>query len=174
MDFKMNRNGAGYYDETAYKAFRDMAKPGEIWTASVSGREREVLVIKNHGTHCNVLALLDECKAKHLVEITSKSLKYTEPRMLQYLFNDNLTSYVKALSAEEFNKILDEIEEALELNIYRPDAQDAKDELEAAQNKIKHLEEQLAEAKKLPAPSDGIYKRLYDDLIDKLIEKKVV
>lgn len=174
MEFKMNRNGSGYKDETAYKAFKNMAKAGEIWTFNNFGNEKEVLVIKNHGTHCNVLTLLDDRRTKYCIEITSRSLKYTDPRMMQYLFNDNLGQFVKALSDEEFDKVLDEIEDALELNIYREDAKDAKDELDAAKNRIKHLEEELAAAKKLPAPADSIYKRLYDDLIDKLIDKKVL
>lgn len=171
MEFKMDRNGSGYKDETAYKAFKNMAKAGEIWTFNSFGNEKEVLVIKNHGTHCNVLTLLDECKTKYCIEINSRAKKYTDPRMMQYLFNDNLGQFVKALSDEEFDKVLAEIEDAMELNICRADA---KDELDAAKNRIKHLEEELAAAKKLPAPADSIYKRLYDELIDKLIDKKVL
>lgn len=172
MEFKMNRNGSGYYDETAFKAFKGMAKEGEIWTTGIGDREKEVLVIKNHGTHCNVLSLLDESKSKFCIEIKSRSLKYTDPRMMQYLFNDNLGQFVKALSEEDFDKVLDEIEEALELDICRADA---KDELEAAKNRITHLEEELeAERKKIVPGEESIYKRLYDELIDKLIDKKVL
>lgn len=174
MEFKMDRNGSGYKDETAFKAFKGMAKAGEIWTFNNFGNEKEVLVIKNHGGHCNVLSLLDECKTKHCIEINSRAKKYTDPRMMQYLFNDNLGQFVKALTGAEFDTVLDEIEDALGLDIYRADAKDAKDELDAAKNRIKHLEEELAAAKKLPAPADSIYKRLYDDLIDKLIDKKVL
>lgn len=176
MEFKMDRNGAGYKDETAYKAFKGMAKAGEIWTVNSNGVEKEVLIIKNHGKHCNVLTLLDECKNNWCIEVKSRSLKYTDPRMMQYLFNENFSQFVKALTGEEFDTVLDDIEDAMGLNIYRADAEDAKDELEAAKNRIKHLEEELEkERNRKVAPAEmAMYKHLYDELIDKLIDKKVL
>jgi flagellin-specific chaperone FliS len=87
-----------------------------------------------------------------------------------------LGQFVKALTGEEFDKVLDEIEDAMGLDIYRADAKDAKDELDAAKNRIKHLEDELeAERNRKVAPAEmAIYKHLYDELIDKLIDKKVL
>lgn len=183
MEFKMTRNGSGYYDETATKAFNGMAKSGEIWTAGNNGREREVIIIKNHGRMCNVLSLLDERKGNNCIEVVSRSLKYTDPRMIQYMFNDSLGQFVKALSDEEFDKVLDEVEDALEVNINRHIVNEEgagmlklyKESLEKANEKVKELETQLEEAKRAAAsPGDSIYKQLYDNLIDKLIDKKVM
>ena len=175
MEFKMNSNGSGCYDETATKAFNSMAKSGEIWTTVSGPREKEVIIIKNHGRMCNVLSLLDESKSNQCIEVVSRSLKYTDPRMIQYMFNDNLGQFVKALSEEEFDKLLDEVEDALELNVSRGFARETLDELEAAKERIVELEIQLEEAKRAVAtPGDSIYKQLYDNLIDKLIDKKVM
>lgn len=178
MDFKMNRNGSGVYDETAYKALMGAPKSGEVWTCMNGSKEKEVLIIKNHGTICNVLTLLDECKSSHCIEITSRSIKYTDPRMIQYFFNDNIGRFVKALSDEEFDKVLDEIEDALELNIYQAEESQEigklKEEVDNYKNEIKELQAKLSETKNIPVPSDSFYKRLYDELIDKLIDKKVM
>lgn len=170
----MNRNGSGVYDGTAYKAMMGAPKSGEIWTYG-SG-EKELLIIKNHGTLCTVLGLLPERKNKYCIEIASKALKYTDPRMIQYSFNDSMGQLVKALPEEEFDKVLDEIEDALEINIYQAEESEAiknlKAEVERERNLVTKLEAQLAEAKN--APAESVYKHLYDDLIDKLIDKKVM
>ena len=173
----MKRNGSGVYDGTAYKAMMGAPKPGEIWT--YNDGEKEVLVIKNHGTHSTVLSLLNECRNKNCIEITSKALKFTDPRMVQYAFNANMGQFVKALSDEDFDKVLDEIEDALEINIYQAEESEEikklKAEVDSERKLVKELETQLAEAKCAPAsPAESIYKRLYDDLIDKLIDKKVM
>ncbi len=172
MEFKMNRNGSGYYDETASKAFEGMAKPGEIWTVGYGDREKEVLIIKNHGKLCNVLSLLDESKNNHCIEIASRSLKYTDPRMLQYSFNDSMGQFVKALPDDEFDKVLDEIEDALELNIYRniyrPEAEEVNEAVEALEQKVKELEDLLAKAQEI---SDTNYKEKYQKLVLELIDR---
>lgn len=166
----MNRNGSGAYDGTAYRAIMGAPKSGEIWT--FGEHDKEILIIKNHGTLCTVLTLLNEYKSKYCIEIASRSaMKYTDPRMLQYAFNDGMGSFVKALPDEEFDNVLAEIEDALELTIHR---QETLNGLEKAEQKIKELEAQLAAEKNKPVASDSIYKQLYDALIDRLIEKKVI
>lgn len=50
-DFGAYKNGEGYADPTAYEAVRGMAKLGEIWTY----KDKEVLIVRNQGTYCNIL-----------------------------------------------------------------------------------------------------------------------
>lgn len=166
----MNRNGSGAYDGTAYKAMMGAPKPGEIWMHRNGSVEREVLIIQNHGTVCTILTLVDEAKDNRSVQVEGRSLKWVTPYMLQYAFNQSFGELVKKLSDEDFDSVLDAVEDALDLNIYRADAKEA---LEASEHRIKELEAQLAKAK-TAAPAESIYKRLYDDLIDRLIEKKVM
>lgn len=171
----MNRNGSGTYDGTAYKAIMGMPKSGEIWT--YGSNEKEVLVIKNHGTLCTVLTLLNERKHQCCIEVASRAMKYTDPRMVQYAFNDGFGSFVKALPDEAFDAVLDEIEDALSLNIPRPDGAEitsTQEAYEQAKKKIEWLEAKLAAEKSKPTTSDSIYKQLYDDLIDRLIDRKVI
>lgn len=112
-DFGLNRNGSGYYDETAYKAFMDMAKAGDIWTAN-DGRE-EVLILRNQWTFCNCLTLTDKLRDKQCVEIEryDGGTAYTNPGMIKYLFNDRLGRYVHRLPESEFAKVKEAVEDAM-------------------------------------------------------------
>ena len=110
-DFGLNRNGSGYYDETAYKAFMGMAKAGDIWMAN-NGRE-QVLILKNQGTFCNCLTLTDRSGDKNCIEIISAGTMCTNPGMVKYLFNSRLGAIVQKLPASEFEKVMKAVEDAM-------------------------------------------------------------
>ena len=107
-DFGLNRNGSGYYDETAYKAFMSMAKPGDIWT-TFDGRE-EVLILRNQGTLCNCLSLTDKASDARCIEVDGG---YTNPGMVKYLFNQRLGRFVRKIPDGEFAGIMEAVEDAL-------------------------------------------------------------
>lgn len=112
-DYGLKRNGSGYYDETAYKAFMGMAKAGDIWTAN-DGRE-EVLILKNQGTFCNCLTLTNRSEDKQCIKIISAGTMYTNPGMVKYLFNSRLGAFVQRLPATEFEKVREAVEDALSI-----------------------------------------------------------
>lgn len=113
-DYGLKRNGSGYKDETAYKAFMSMAKSGEVWTAN-DGREK-VLILKNQGTFCNCLTLTDNDKREGSMEIISAGTMYTNPGMVKYLFNSRLGAFVQKLPATEFKKVAEAVEDALSIS----------------------------------------------------------
>lgn len=108
-EFGLNRNGSGYYDETAYKAFMGMAKAGEIWT-TFDGRE-EVLILRNQGTFCNCLTLTDKSRDKQCIAVSG--VGYTNPGMVKYLFNDRLGRVVRQLPDDEFEAVREAVEDAM-------------------------------------------------------------
>ena len=110
-EFGLNRNGSGYYDETAYKAFMGMAKAGDIWTAN-DGRE-VVLILRNQVGFCNVLTLLEQSKHSRMVEINSDRATYTDPGMVKYLFNEKLGRFVQRLPEDEFARVRKMVAETL-------------------------------------------------------------
>lgn len=110
-DFGLNRNGSGYYDETAYKAIMGMAKAGDIWTTN-DGRE-EVLILKNQGTFCNCLSMTDKRNDPQCIEIVSACTMYTNPGMVKYLFNSRLGTFVQRLPEDEFAKVIGAVEDVL-------------------------------------------------------------
>ncbi|MBO5957518.1 MAG: hypothetical protein J6Q39_08185 [Bacteroidales bacterium] len=120
VDFKMSRNGSGYYDETAYRAINEMAKPGEIWSyLTNNGFRKDVLIIKNHGTFCSALSLVDEDSSESIeVRGLNNFSKYTDPRMVQYIYNSNLAQRIALVDIEEFDEILKFISNALSLSMH--------------------------------------------------------
>lgn len=115
-DYGLKRNGSGYYDETAYKAFMGMAKAGDIWTAN-NGRE-EVLILKNQGTFCNCLSLTDKREDKQCIEINrwdcgESVAVYTNPGMVKYLFHSRLGKFVRRIPESEFAAVMEAVEDAL-------------------------------------------------------------
>ena len=85
-----------------------MAKPGEIWTY----KEREVLIVKNQGTYCNILQL--GTFKKDCIEVAGR---YANPGMLSYAFNDLLTECVHKLTTAEFEAICEDVADALEIDL---------------------------------------------------------
>lgn len=138
-EFGLNRNGSGYYDETAYKAFMGMAKAGDIWT-TFDGRE-EVLILRNQGTLCNCLSLTDKAGDARCIEIdlghppaqdrvlttladckqstalVGKAdlygLRYTNPSMVKYLFHQRLGKFVRKIPDGEFAQIMEAVWDAM-------------------------------------------------------------
>lgn len=168
MEFKMNRNGSGVYDGTAYKAMMGAPKPGEIWMHKNGYVEKEVLVIQNHGTVCTILTLTDESKDKRSIQIESKSLKWVTPYMLQYAFNQSFGEFIKGLPDKEFDEVLDAVEDALDLNINRPEAEEVNESVEVLEAKVKELEDLLAKAQ---AVCDSSYKEKHQKLVFDLIDR---
>lgn len=113
-DYGLKRNGSGYKDETAYKAFMSMAKSGEVWTVN-DGREK-VLILKNQGTFCNCLTLTDTNKHAGNMEIISAGTMYTNPGMVKYMFNSWLGAFVQKLPATEFKRVVEAVEDALNIS----------------------------------------------------------
>ena len=110
-DFGLNRNGSGYYDETAYKVFMGIAKSGDIWTTG--NGQSVVLILRNQGTLCNVLTLLDTHKHSKMMEINGMETYYTDPSMIHYLFNERLGQFVQRLPEDEFAKVREAVEEVM-------------------------------------------------------------
>lgn len=115
--FGMYKNGSGIKDVTAYKAFCGMAKPGDIWMAG-DGREK-VLILKNQGSYCNCLTVLDRDAGDQCIEINSAGTMYTNPGMVKYLFFDRLGAFVQRLPETEFDKVLEAVGTTLDFGTGR-------------------------------------------------------
>lgn len=114
MEFRMDRNGSGYYDGTAYKGVLGMAKAGEIWQyVNNSGYEQTYLIIKNNEKVCTALLLRDE-DSVNSVEVAGM---YTEPRMIQYIYTNNLTRRLDKVDDAVFQTVLDTIRDNLGLRL---------------------------------------------------------
>lgn len=150
---ELKRNSEGYYDPTAYEALKGIAKEGEIWTY----RDKEMLIIKNHGNFCNALVLINTRTSVDEIEVISKTVKYTNPAMVQYVYTDKLGQFVKELSDFDFANVLKCVGAALGIERgHEEQVNTANDDLIRLKVQHKYLQ------------------RMYDDLLQKLIEKAVV
>lgn len=109
-EYGLRKNAEGYSDPTAYEAIKGAAKPGEIWIY----KGRECLIIKNHGSYCNILQL--GTYKKNSIEVAGQ---YAQPGMISYAFNDLLSEYVNRITTDEFADVLDEMEYTLGLTFIK-------------------------------------------------------
>ena len=184
------KNRSVYCDQTASMGLSGYgAKPGEIWESK--RREDEAyLVIKNHGTYSSVLLLrgLEQCGP---VEVIARQKMYTNPQLISYSHNGNFGDYVKKLPIEQFAEIVRLIEDALDMSLL-PEAQpdnsielakieELKAERRELKAKIKELEEREVKPDSLTKAAEiellwaqaQIARNMYDDLIEKIVGKKV-
>lgn len=138
METSMKYNGSGYYDETPWKASMQMAKPGEIWTSNTG---KEFLILKNHGTLCSVLHLLDRAprNSTDSIEVACKALRWTNPCMIVYLFNQSLGEYIETVATEQFEGIMQVVADRLGVKIAVQKVEAPAQELEEAQKRAETL-----------------------------------
>lgn len=173
-DRELTRNASGYYDETAYKAIREVmsmeSKVGEIWTLNTKDQERQFLVLADHGNFVTGLPLYDIEREEHDISVLSRIRMYTNSAMISYSFADRLIEFVKRISDDELNSILRIVAESLGINsthVFMAPVDIPTEPLKAqvlppADNtEIVRLETQL-----------NLYKELYNDLLDSVVIRK--
>lgn len=189
-NFAEKKNAEGYSDPTPYQAIKNMVKPGEIWTFQKKrdNTEAEVLVVAFGDNIATILYLVDECK-DGCVECVSKSLKWVNPRMLNWTWGGFLGKCVRKLDIKEFAAISVEIEKVLAVKISREafvtvnpnEVDNLKAELNAMHHRCVELDSKAAkyfesykleknEAEKMKVQLDTI-KEMYSDLMEKFLQR---
>lgn len=109
-DSDLKRNASGYYDEPCYKACTALPKAGEIWQHSRSSDY--ILILAVNDRVCSILKLTDrECT--DAIQVVCKSVMYTSPAMVAYVFRESIGEFVKSLKEEKFRDIQKAVGEAL-------------------------------------------------------------
>lgn len=176
VDRELSRNASGYYDETAYKAIREVmsmeSKVGEIWTMALNTKDqvRQFLVLADHGNFVTGLPLYDIEREEHDISVLSRIRMYSNSAMISYSFADRLIEFVKRISDDELNSILRNIAESLGINsthVFIAPVDIPTEPLKAMvlppddNTEILRLETQL-----------NLYKELYNDLLDSVVIRK--
>lgn len=184
MAYEYARNRSGYCDPTASMGLSGYgAKPGEIWESRRNDDEA-YLVIKNHGTYSSVL-LLRETEQSGPVEVIARQKMYTNPQLVSYSHNGNFGDFLKKVPFDKFSEIVRLIEDALDLSML-PEADKTKElaQIEHLKAKCKELEAKITEQQspchltksaeiELLWAQAQIARNMYDELIEKIVEKKV-
>lgn len=196
-NFAEKKNGEGYSDPTPYQAIQNMIKPGEIWTyMKKDSTETEVLVIAFSDNIATILFLMDEYK-DGCIECVSKTVKWTNPRMMNWAWGGYLHKCVRKLSVQEFNQIGLELEKVLAVKICKEadsmalkpcldpalvhDIEVMKKELDAMRCRAKEADcmanEYRAEFKHAHDEAEKLkiqlemMKSMYSDLMDKFLQR---
>ena len=150
-DRELKRNASGYYDETAYKAILNAQKgehnmnikPGDIYEFWGKNDKKITALILAVNENTSIMLQLHDYKNHNDIEVLSKSIMYTNPEMLQYVFNDNLTNYIKTVTDEQYKSVMKEVKKVIGFD----NAHDSSsaEENEALKNKIKNLENKIKE-----------------------------
>lgn len=187
------RNASGYYDSTAYEAIKNIIESekvnrmtinqGEIWEIKQNnGTYRNVIVLAVHDDVAQVLQLIDVGNS-YSIEINCQGIKYTDPRKIQYTFNDTFTDFIRNLKTEEFDKIMNAVadclglsthhtEEAVEPVDFQEELKNAmkKPVIEMTQDSIVFNQADTEELIKAKAERD-IFKGLYEKLLADVMQK---
>ena len=172
-DYGLYKNGEDYADPTAAEAIKGMAKPGEIWLY----KDREVLIVKNQGTYCNILQL----SVKYKRDSVAVAEYWAQPGMLSYAFNDLLGECIGKLEAEEYNTVVEELAEVLQMPLIPQLVEPQREENsgvcadtswinELVEKQKITIREKEDEAQRLRGQVE-LMKNLYNELLSKVIDK---
>lgn len=109
------------YDESSYIINRT-ARPGEVWEYYTNnGFKKLFLIISNNDKTCSALNLVDECECEN-VEVCRIDFipKYTDTKLLQYIYTSNLKRKITTVKDSVFGRIMDEI--AYNLNVFETES----------------------------------------------------
>lgn len=184
---ELKTNGAGYYDPTAYKALtrvmRKEEKTMKLYNGDIiefeqsNGMKRIAVILAVHEKFSTVLVLAENDKLPYSVKC--QGLKYTDPAMLQYTYNDAFTNLIRSMSDDEFSDIMQAVIDALGYEMPENVAKEPpKGTVEEAAPvdyvakvqynvEIETLQENLIQAQ----AERNVYKELYDNLINSMITK---
>ena len=143
---------------------------GEIWEVeTASGEMKTTLVISCQEKYAVVLYLSDE-KRENQIPVTGRTIMYTDPARLQYAFYSRVINFVKAVPEGEFETVLEEIADRLELPVYRTAPEETPVETGRPEpmpetDRIRQLESENAASRR----ECDIYKDLYHSLLEKVI-----
>lgn len=125
IDRELSRNGSGYVDPTAYAALMEVQKgerkmdnkTGELWEITTKeGYNKECIIIADRGSYSTVLCLYDEPRRECDIKVNCRGMKYTSGGMPQYAFDSKITEFIRKLSDQEFEEIMDKVADALGMN----------------------------------------------------------
>ena len=179
LNNELKRNGSGYYDGTPYNAVLCNPEAGDVYE---SGINKVYLILKNHGKFSIALALFSSLNPTNnttheiVVDESGGSRRYyTNPAMLQYVFNDIFKNRVGTLDQDIFLGLMEIVGDNLGVSVKvskEPTDEQAKliDDL-IQKNERLNKEVQSVRNIEYTSQDAAFYKRMYYELLDRIIGK---
>lgn len=115
-------NGAGYRDQTAYEAIKNIRKeekavkefyPGDIWTMQTATGSCEVLMLSVFENYSTILMLSEKRPKENAMEIMSKAVMYTDVGKISYGFHSRMLDFRKCLPEPDLKNVLRQVGDTL-------------------------------------------------------------
>ena len=163
---RIDRNGSGYYDETAKKAILNYLKEkcgmnnktGEIWRRqNENGTENLMIVVYDHGPFCTVLKLEEEDKPGCDISLAAPGMLFANSKRVYFVASKTLTDFVRSIPAGEMDDLRNKIAESIGV------LQVVEKEVPSDPNSL------LAKALRKAETQAEVYKEIYENLLSKLL-----
>ena len=181
---EMKKNGSGYSDPTAYEALKHITKMEEktmefyrgniVEIETKNGNLKEAVVLQTHEKYATILALTDDERMPYSVNCRGE--RYTNPGMVQYVFNDHVAGFIRSMTDSEYESIMNAVIDSLG---YYP--QQARSENPEPENEQKGYLQAVIEKERKDAyllkkelaqvqTERTVYKDLYTDILDRVMK----
>lgn len=181
---EMKKNGSGYSDPTAYEALKHITKMEEktmefyrgdiVEIETKNGNLKEAVVLQTHDKYSNILILTDDDRMTYSVNCRGE--RYTNPGMVQYVFNDHVAGFIRSMTDSEYESIMNAVIDSLG---YYP--QQARSENPEPENEQKGYLQAVIEKERKDAyllkkelaqvqTERTVYKDLYTDILDRVMK----
>lgn len=176
LNNELKRNGSGYYDGTPYNAVLCNPEAGDVYESSLG---KTYLVLKNHGRFSIALALFESPSSipgtDYGIKFGENETMYSNPAMLQYVFNDIFRKRAGILSESTFLDVMENVGESLGVTVKV--SKEHTDEQAKLIDKLNKEKQELAvklDALRYKASANqdaALYKHMYYELLDRIIGK---
>lgn len=176
------RNGSEYKDPTAYNAITNCLKEGKkmaLYKGDIfeidypNGETRYAVILAVHTKYATILTVSENDKLPY--KVPCRGMKYTDPGMIQYAYNDKFKTFIRSMKEDEFKKLFDAVIKKLG---YEPTESKSEPEKKAEtapveyvrkdQFMIPKMEQLETDLLKTQAERD-VYKSLYQELVESLM-----
>ena len=172
MDKELFKNASGYNDPTAYNAMKGMMNMNvnafEIYTYDIQGNERMGIVLAQESGYVTILPLLEKQRVSSITVPTVRGERFVFPACLSYVTDTRLIDYVQTVP----EGIAEEIREgmsALFMDVLaEPDSGEC---ARQARQEERICHDDTAELLAAEIREKEIYKGLYRELLDKLVQR---
>ena len=181
IDYEILRNGSGYVDPTAYKAIKNCREGEEmeykrgdiVWYETYGGKLKQALLVsgdyRRNNLYQSIICLTEEPKTEDSVPIVCGALMYVDCGMVSFAPLDRINAYIRTASDEEMAQVDAVLAKNLgiEQKTVEKVVKTQADTVAVVETKIElaKASEELMQAK----AEAGIYKNLYERLLEKLV-----
>lgn len=186
-EIEIKKNGSGYNDPTAYEALKNIiqmeGKTMEFYRGDIveietkNGNLKEAVVLQTHDKYSNILILTDDARMPYSVNCRGE--RYANPGMVQYVFNDHVTGFIRSMTDSEYESIMNAVidslgyypQQAVRNEAPEPEREtEQKEYLQAVIEKERKGTELLKKELAQVQTERTVYKDLYTDILDRVMK----